>query len=300
MCQPWGGGLSGFSEVDVLRRKSRAFLTRIRGRMASTLNVTVRVDGLPPFRFATHAVRDSYISTTIRGGGLWEPNETHVLRRMLRPGDFVIDIGANIGWHTVIAALAVGPSGRVIAFEPGAANASVLRKNVLANQLCQVDVRQAAVSDHDGVGRLYLSPSNLGDHRLDAPESGRDTETVEVCALASVLTAEGRAPALIKIDAQGSESRILGAIDAARLNSTAILVEFWPHGLQRAGSNGAHLAQILAALGHHIYIIDHWSPGLKPTDPVELAARASSNLSPATDASVDLLCIPSGHPLPLL
>ena len=69
----------------------------------------------------------------VLSSGTYEPEETRLFRSKCRPGDTVIDVGANVGWYTVIASKLVGKKGRVIAFEPEPVNFAILKKNVLAN-----------------------------------------------------------------------------------------------------------------------------------------------------------------------
>ena len=65
-----------------------------------------------------HGERDRFVSRRIREEGVWEPYETSLVLAMLRPGDVFVDVGANIGYFTILAASAVGAQGMVFAFEP--------------------------------------------------------------------------------------------------------------------------------------------------------------------------------------
>ena len=73
--------------------------------------------------------------------GEWETGETAEFRSLLRPGDTVIDVGANVGWYTLLASSRVGPSGQVVAFEPVPSALAFLRENVAANRLANVMTR---------------------------------------------------------------------------------------------------------------------------------------------------------------
>jgi hypothetical protein len=98
--------------------------------------------------------------------GSYEPVETAFVRSMLKSGQNFIDIGANIGWFTMLAARIVGPSGRVYAFEPRPNTCERLRKSVSENGYSNVEVRQAALGTAPGrmmVGTL-MSAHNPGAH----------------------------------------------------------------------------------------------------------------------------------------
>ncbi|MGB5583898.1 MAG: FkbM family methyltransferase, partial [Gammaproteobacteria bacterium] len=82
------------------------------------------------FKFHVHRAYDKYISGDLIRDNIWEPFETEVFRRLCKPGDFVVDIGANIGWYSVIASRLLGSSGRVLSIEPDSSNLQLLRTNL--------------------------------------------------------------------------------------------------------------------------------------------------------------------------
>ena len=99
----------------------------------------------------------------------FEPEVENVLRAFLRPGDTFVDIGANIGIFSLLAARIVGPSGRVIAFEPVPITLEKLRANILLNDLQNITVVPAALCDETRRGFIHLdSENNLG--RIFIPE----------------------------------------------------------------------------------------------------------------------------------
>src|SRR5262249_684607 len=94
---------------------------------------------------------DDYIGNFIYYWGCWEPDESWVIRALLRPGDVFVDVGANVGYFSPLAARAVGPLGRVIAFEPTPPTLEELRHNVALNDLQNVTVHGEAVLDRECV-----------------------------------------------------------------------------------------------------------------------------------------------------
>jgi FkbM family methyltransferase len=138
----------------------------------------------------------------------WFEEEIELVRAALEPGDLFIDIGANYGIYSLNAARAVGPEGRVVAFEPGAAPARHLRRSAEANQFTQLEVVSAALSDRCGTGRLSAD--------RDAALAEVDTEGTsdgEAIALLTLDQADAdldlERASFLKMDAEGHEPRII-------------------------------------------------------------------------------------------
>lgn len=125
----------------------------------------------------------------------------------IRPGDQVLDVGANIGFFTLVASALTGPTGRVASFEPHPDNAEALRRNVTANQLNQVEVVEAAVSDRNGESGLHLNTSD----QVASLVVARTNETVSVQTVtvdAEIQRLDLR-PAFVKIDVEGHEDAVV-------------------------------------------------------------------------------------------
>lgn len=89
--------------------------------------------------------------------GEFEPHIRTLIRRYLRPGMVAVDVGANIGLHTLQMARAVGPQGRVYAVEPAPDNLKYLKRNIALNRLSQVEVLPWAASSEHGIQEFYLT-----------------------------------------------------------------------------------------------------------------------------------------------
>jgi len=113
---------------------------------------SISLPSLPPFRIHTHLGGDRYISAETATAGAWEPLETELIRRLLPRYDLFLDVGANIGWYTLVAGLTLRARGTVHAFEPDPANFGLLETNVAANRRANVRLHQAAVADRCGHG----------------------------------------------------------------------------------------------------------------------------------------------------
>jgi FkbM family methyltransferase len=231
--------------------------------------VALTVPGLRgDFRLQVHAAADIHISRQLSENGIWEPFETELLRRSLAPGARFLDVGANLGYFTVLAAAWVGETGRVYAFEPEPRNAGLLTRNIAMNGVQnRVTACEAALSDHSGMARLYLHPDNLGDHQLHA---SADRESVEVQLFPGADWFAGRETALdvIKIDVQGAEHAVVqGLLPLLRASGRKLrlLLELTPRSLREAGSSGEELVDTLAGLDLPFAIVDHLEHQLVPT-----------------------------------
>lgn len=170
-----------------------------------------------------------------------EARATAALMAWITPGSTVIDVGANIGFFTVDFARRVGPSGRVVAFEPGGRNVTTLRWNLERAGIDNVVVVEAALADRSGPGTLYLNPSHPADHRIFAGGATRPREAVPLVTLDDYLAASPVAApiSLIKIDIQGAEMKALRGMTEtlARVPGATLLVEYTPAALTDAGDS---------------------------------------------------------------
>jgi FkbM family methyltransferase len=136
----------------------------------------------------------------------WFENEIAFVRRLLRPGMRVVDIGANYGTYTLAMARAVGPAGKVYAYEPASATARYLHKTIARNRLTNVEMAQAAISDRIGRGHLRIA-EHVEMNRLEADGNGEEVPLTTIDAECN--SGSWGAIDFIKIDAEGGELRIL-------------------------------------------------------------------------------------------
>jgi FkbM family methyltransferase len=148
--------------------------------------------------------------------GLYELDKQRVFKRLVRPGDVVYDVGANVGYYTLVGSVLAGSRGRVIAFEPLPRNLGLLRRHVALNRLRNVTVFAGAVSDRVGTARFDAGAIPEMAHLSD--QGGIEVELFQLDALVD----GGRVPPpdVMKIDVEGAELDVLrGAsrlIDAHR------------------------------------------------------------------------------------
>ena len=163
------------------------------------------------------SVHDQHIGRSLDLYGEWAEGELDLLGLLLRPGDTVVDVGANLGTHTVFFAQRVGPSGAVLAFEPQRIVFQMLCANLALNGLFNVHAHPAAVGRAAGVRELpdvrYDQPSNYGGVSLveQAPAAAAPTgdspgARVPMLALDGLGLQRCR---LLKIDVEGMELDVL-------------------------------------------------------------------------------------------
>ena len=187
--------------------------------------------------------------------GEWEPGLTALFGERLRPGMVFVDVGAHVGYYSVLAGRLVGPRGLVLAFEPNPRNYELLLANVWRNGLTNVACFPWAVSDQTGFTDLYLSAENSGDHRIYAHEDGRSSVPVRTAALDTLLAI--RPPVdVMKIDVQGAEEAVLrGAAGLIGASPNLLLVlEYAPAELRAFGSEDRQLLDFYRSLGFSIAV----------------------------------------------
>ncbi len=133
------------------------------------------------------------------------------LARHLQPGQVFYDIGANVGFFTVIGAKLVGPAGHIYAFEPVPENAQVVRNNVASNGFHHVTVFEQAVAQASGRGELFVS-HYAGGATLsadDVPADLKGSITVELVAIDELMRQQALLPpAVVKVDVEGAEMAV--------------------------------------------------------------------------------------------
>jgi FkbM family methyltransferase len=197
--------------------------------------------------------RDLGVGRPLYLRGAYEPDETALLLRILKPGMVFFDVGANIGYFTTLAARLVGENGRVLAAEPDPENFALLKQNVSENGLCNVVLFNCALGAQAGDAQLFRAASNKGDHRLYADgDRQRDSVSVKVDTFDNLVRMANvcRVDA-VKMDVQGYEGHVVAGMEGTLScgNDMTILTEFWPEGLECAGSTGSELWDTLARFG---------------------------------------------------
>jgi FkbM family methyltransferase len=187
------------------------------------------------------------------------------LSQVVKPGQVVYDIGANIGFFTIICARLVGPNGRVYAFEPMPESAVTLRHNVALNSLDNTVVVEKAASSADGRAELLVSEWSafhaLKAEGISPPERARGAVEVETIALDNFASdGDGDSPDVVKIDVEGAELEVIKGMAALLASKRPLLI------CELHGTNADFVRLIEAngyqaiALGDDKPLVDaHWN-----------------------------------------
>jgi FkbM family methyltransferase len=212
--------------------------------------------GLYQRALAASIVRD------LRAGILSEP-ELELVDHLAEPGEAVVDIGANHGMWTVRLSEAVGPSGRVHAFEPVPYTAGTLRRVIAAFGLENVVLAELGCSDRAGRAtfRVPIQDSGVTDAALAHLATGSDRERardveVELVVLDDFLD-ERRPISMLKIDVEGAELLSLrGAVRLLERDRPTVIAEIAPELMERFGIEAGELASLFDGLGYEAFRLD--------------------------------------------
>ena len=198
-------------------------------------------------------LRDRGVSWRLYINHEYEPSLQSLIQRMDLRGRTCVDIGANIGVHTLFLSRAVGPSGKVFAFEPDPRNARLLDKTLRLNAADNVIAQRCAIGDREGTCWITtVRPRNWAQHRItEAPPLDRRAERVPMTTGDTALArAAPGSIALIKIDVEGYERHVFQGLRATlALNPSAVITaEIFPAALSEAGSSAQALVELFREL----------------------------------------------------
>jgi len=189
----------------------------------------------------------------------FETFETELFKQALKPGMNFVDIGAHIGYYSLIASKIVGSSGKVFSLEPEPGNFSLLKKNVEANGAMNITPINAAVSDTAGKRDLFIERYNKGHHSFGQNQGSAGKITVATETLDGVLEKHGN-PRIdaIKIDIEGAEPIALRGMKAtiARNPHIVIFTEVYPRCMEKLGESPKRYLEELTKLGLSLWSID--------------------------------------------
>jgi FkbM family methyltransferase len=237
-------------------------MNRLCSRPPSAFLATLPVE-LGGYSYACD-LRDS-IAREVCFTGRYEPQDTALLRRLLKPGMNFIDVGANWGYFTLVAAYLVGAGGRVLSLEPDPRLYKILGENVERNGLRHVSAHRVAASDRDGTLTLAgfdESGGNFGLSRVveEAPD-GASRFSVASRSLDALLDErEGFGQVdVLKMDIEGAEDLALSGmrVGLARGRYRCVLLELHPTLLAERGRSVSEVVDLLVSAGYRGWRIDH-------------------------------------------
>jgi FkbM family methyltransferase len=180
------------------------------------------------------------------------------VRKVVKPGMTVVDIGAHIGYYTRLLADLVGPSGRVLAFEPNPENFSVLQKNMSLPRYRHVELFNYAVGEQESILPLYVSPGNSNHSLIEGYTKAEGVIEVRCVDLDSFLQERGiEQVGFVKSDTEGAEPLVLKGMrnTAARSSNLHLLMELNPTALRCGHVEPEQFLESIRSMGFEIEMI---------------------------------------------
>ena len=200
------------------------------------------------------------LALSISHYGTYEELESKIMEEKIEMGNIVVDVGANIGLHTLNMARIVGNTGQVFAFEPDPSNFEILKKNVKINNYKNIILEQKAVGDKHGRTTLYQS-EHPGKHRIfPQTEQAKSQVQVELTNLDNYFDSDMTDKInFIKIDVEGLEFSVLKGMKNILKNSKKIkiLFEFMPENTIEVGFTPIELLNYLTSNDFKLYCMDN-------------------------------------------
>ena len=221
----------------------------------------------------------------------YEEGTTRLFQSLVKPGMVVIDVGAHVGYYSLLAAKHVGPTGKVYAFEPEPRNHKLLLSNIERNGYTNIVPINKGVSNRVGSTTLFLTALDNGRHsayRHRSPERG--SVSVEATTIDDFLDAQGWPKVdLVKVDVEGAEMDVLQGMDRLFHESPdlKLIVEYNPTYLQDASADPLEFLGNLSARDFKINCI------VEKDGPVELPEEERALLVDKllkSEGAVNLYC----------
>jgi len=223
---------------------------------------------------------------------------TCLFEQFVSEGDTVVDVGAHIGYYTVIASDLVGKTGKVFAFEPDPTNFALLEKNLAVNGCDNVTAIQKAVSNAVGTTDLYISPVNTGDNMTCDDGNGWPHVEVETTTIDEYFKEYPNQIDFVKLDVQGDECNVFSGMVKTTENNDdiKIVAEFCSDVISRDTSG---CFQRWSELGNTLYFVHMLTPpafAVPGVDvfPVHLTSLNVENLVRVChhfESCIDVLCV---------
>ncbi|MDZ4814885.1 MAG: FkbM family methyltransferase [Verrucomicrobiota bacterium] len=219
---------------------------------------------------------NDYIQSGLYWLGKKDEWEFYHLEKILKPGAIILDVGANFGYYSVRLAKTLNENCQVYAFEPNPEVFVQLSRNLELNELKCVSAFKMGVGESVGFAGLEQEKGNTGAASLT---SGSD---IEVTSLDAFVDAQKiQSVSLLKLDVEGYELKALrGASNLLKKFHPIILIELFPHTLEKQGATVNEVCEIIKANGYALYEITR-----DKLNPLE-------NLPHGPDDYCNVICIP--------
>ena len=220
---------------------------------------------------------------------IYEEYEIEVVKKIIKKGDTVLDLGAHIGYYTLIFAKLVGDKGKVFAFEPEPNNFNLLKKNVEVNGYQNVVLIPKAVSSKTGKHKLYISDERSGSYTIIETEKNQKyIEIDSVCLDDYFVEFDGKIN-FIKMDIEGYEGEAIKGMTSLLQKSEwiRILMEFTPYLIEEIGMRPEEYISLFNDPDWKIYVLNRRK---KKTTPVNMKELMKKNVIKNKD-HYNLLCL---------
>ena len=254
---------------------------RKQGNQSSAYKATVAYEG---YCITLESTLASVTTLVLLTQGQWFEKEVEFCRQLLQPGMVVIDVGANVGVYTFLAARCVGTTGRVYAIEPTPNCVACLKSTIVDNRLesCVVPIEVAMGNKLGQVFLVFSRASVFNQIVTDrVAAGGRSVKTVTQLTLDHLWESEHKPRVdLLKIDAEGSEFKVLqGAQKLLRKQEPLVMFE----NRQGAKISGTESVKFLSTLGYQFYSYERARARLKQVDPIARRLKSLNLIAvPAT------------------
>jgi len=229
---------------------------------------------------------DSFDSLKLSINKSYEEFETDIIKKIVNDGDVVLDIGANIGYYTLIFAKLVGKSGKVYAFEPEPSNLAILKKNIEINDYKNVKVIDKVVSNKNGIVRLYIAKQNKGGHSIcDKTNQYIDVPSIKL----DNNNFLNEKIDFIKIDVEGAEMLVLDGMTKLleKNNNVKIIMEYNPLMCKNLDISAVNYITKLNELNFDVYDLKEKTKTIKKIN-------SADDLQYKPEFFTNLLCIKKG------
>lgn len=193
-----------------------------------------------------------------------ETMQVSLSKKEIKKGNVVLDIGAHIGYYTIIFSELVGPEGKVYAFEPHPKNFQLLKKTVETNNLTNVEIFQNIVSDKNQSVDFYLSKLDSIGNRMFVSDDADTKIKIDSITIDEFLKNRNGKIDFIKMDIQGAEVLAIDGMKNTLRNNPhlKIIQEWWPTAIQKHGKEPDSHLNFLEKLGFNFYVVDEHSKQL--------------------------------------
>lgn len=187
-----------------------------------------------------------------------DKTEIQLLKNLIKPGDYILDIGANIGFYAKLLSQFTTNKGKVYCFEPDSLNFKYLKNNT--KQIQNVVLFNNAVSDKSESLKVYKSKLLNVDHRTYPVNNYDSVEEIKSVSIDELIT-QNIIPKvdIIKIDIQGYELTAFKGMKHLLMSNShlKIIAEYWPHGFKRAGTSAVEFFDFFSNMGYHFILLDN-------------------------------------------